>query len=104
MVNQVVTVHADTIDGHCQRVFLRIRRNPNFHFSGFSGNVRMRQRHIFQLVAGVAGIRNQFAQKNLLFRIQRIDHNIEHFADIGLKIQLVAHLFLLPKNISSDLS
>ena len=38
-----------------------------------------------EAVAGVRGVGNQFAKKNILVRVQRMDHQIQQLVDLGLE-------------------
>ncbi len=40
-----------------------------------------------QLVAGVGGVGNQFAQEDLLVAVQGVDHQVQQLLDLGLEAE-----------------
>jgi hypothetical protein len=80
-------VHADAVvanrDGFC----ILVDADPNLQFG-----IGFEQRGIgqcleAQLVGGIGGIRDQFAQEDFLVAVQGMNHQLQELLDLGLKAQ-----------------
>ncbi len=82
-IGQLLARHADAIilDGERSRVLVEADR----YLEGRRRERRVGQRLIAQLLAGVGGVRQKFAQKNIAVGIDRMHHEMEQPRDICLK-------------------
>ena len=85
IVDQLLPVHADAAVDHGKRVRLLVRRDADGGRRPVGDQLGGGDRLIAQLVAGVRGVRNQFAQENVGFRIDRMHHQMQEFGDLGLE-------------------
>ena len=85
IVDQFLPVHPDAAVDHGQRIGLLVGRDPDIGRRAVGDQVGIGDRLIAQLVAGVRPVRNQFAQENVGFRINRMHHQVQEFGDLGLE-------------------
>ena len=85
IVDQLLPVHADAAVDHGKRVRLLVRRDPDVGRRAVGDQLGGGDRLIAQLVAGIRRVRNQFAQENVGFRIDRVHHQMQEFGDLGLE-------------------
>ena len=103
VVDKVVAVHADTVVGNSQRIVVFVRRNRDFIRRVAFGQVGVGQPPVFQFIQRVRRVGNQLAQKDVFFRIKRIDNNVQKFVDFGLKLYFFSHFKVLPQKTGSKL-
>ncbi len=85
IVDQLLPVHADAAVGHDKRIVFLVRRDPDFRRLAIGDQRRAGDRLIAQLVAGVGSVRDQFAQENVGFRIDRMHHQVQQLGNLGLE-------------------
>ena len=85
IVDQLLPVHADAAVDHGKRVGRLVRHDPDVGRRAIGDQIGRGDRLIAQLVAGVRRVRNQFAQENVGFRIDRMHHQVQELGDLGLE-------------------
>ena len=85
IVDQLLAVHADAGIDHAQRIGRLVGHDADFGRLAVRDQLGVCDRLIAQLVAGVRGVRDQFAQENIGFRIDRMHHQVQQFGDLGLE-------------------
>ena len=85
MGNRLVGAHADAVVGDRDRARFFVKADPNLKVGLILEIVRVIKRLEAQLVAGIRGIRHQFAQENFLVRIQRMGDEMQNLLDLGLE-------------------
>ena len=94
---QVVAVHADAVigDGQGAGLFVDGQRDPIGAAAiaiAVGDQIRLGQRRVAQLVAGVGGVGDQLAEEDLLLAVEGFGHDIQQPADLGLELQgFLAH-------------
>ena len=84
-LHQVVVVHADAVVGHRQRPLGTVDVEGDLELGLALGQRRIGQRRIAQPVAGVRGVGDELAEKNLLMGVERVGDDIQKPADFRLK-------------------
>ena len=88
--------HADAVVGNGQRTRRLIHGQADGKIAAAQADTLVGERLIGELIHGVGGIGDQLTQKNLLVRIDRIDHQIKQTLGFRLKLFFShACLFLL---------
>ena len=87
VADNFVARHADSVVAHGNCVRCGVGYYENFGF-GVVFQVRVRERFNTQLVQSVAGVADEFAQKNFLVRVNRIDNQIKQTFRFRLELQL----------------
>ena len=85
IVDQLLTVHADAAVDHGQRVGLLVRHDPDLGRGAVGDQIGRGDRLIAQLVAGIGRIRDQLAQEDVGFRIDRVHHQVQQLGNLGLE-------------------
>jgi hypothetical protein len=75
----------DAAVDHAKRIRLLFGYDADFGRRAVGDQVGRRDRLVAQLVAGVRGVRNQLAQENIGFRIDRMHHQVQQFGHLGLE-------------------
>src|SRR5258708_32931672 len=90
--------HPDAVIDDRERALFRIRFDPNVKLSGRAAGGANARGELLEtlLVERGRGVRNKLAQKDVLVRIERVDHELEGLFDIGLEFGTLAHLGTLP--------
>ncbi len=85
--DHLVAAHADAVvpDGQGARVAVRLQADLERLVAG--EKLRLRQRLEAEPVEGIGRVRDQLAEKDLLVRVQRMDHQVEELLGLGLKLQ-----------------
>ena len=83
--NQLLAAHADSVVDHVQDSLGRLGLQPDGRPVSVRQELRARQGLEAQLVERVGGVRDQLAQEDLLVRVQRVDHEVQQFLDLGLE-------------------
>ena len=86
ILHQIAMVHADAIVLNGQRARPFVDRQRDFEVRIISQQVVLGDGGIAQLVAGVRGVGNQLAQEDIFIFVERVDHEIEQLADLGLEL------------------
>ena len=90
--DRLLRAHADAGVGHRQRPGGLVEADAHFQLGLVAVQRRIGQRLEAQLVAGVRGVGNQLAQKDLLVGIQRMGDQVQQLRDLGLEgVGLLAH-------------
>ena len=85
IVDQLLPVHADAAVDHGKRAGLLVGHDADFGRRAVGDQIGRGDRLVAQLVAGIRGVRNQFAQENIGFRIDRVHHQVQQFGNLGLE-------------------
>ena len=85
MVGQIVPVHADAVVPHGEGALGGVGRQDDLQLGVVAQELRLAQAGIAQPVAGVGGVGDQLAQEDLAMLVERIDHEVENPADLGLE-------------------
>ena len=85
IVDQIVAVHADAVVDHRQRARGPIGRQHDLQLGIVAQQARLGQAGVAQPVARVRGVGDQLAQEDLAMLVERIDHEVENPADLGLE-------------------
>ena len=85
IVHQIVAVHADAVVDHRQRARLPIGRQDDLQLGLVAQQARLGQSGVAQPIARVRGVGDQLAQEDLAMLVERIDHQVENPADLGLE-------------------
>src|SRR5258708_39190579 len=91
--------HPDAVIDDRERALFRIRFDPNVKPSGrAAGGANARGELLATLlVERVRGVRNKLAQKDVLVRIERVDHELYELFDLGLAFVTLADFSTLPR-------
>ena len=93
--------HADTVIGNGQGASILVHSQCDLEVGLVHAHAVVRQRLEIQLINGIAGVGDQFAEKDLLMGIDRMDHHVHQFFGFCLKLFLF-HLFLFaPESLSA---
>ena len=93
--------HADTVIGNGQGASILVHSQCDLEVGLVHAHAVVRQRLEIQLINGIAGVGDQFAEKDLLMGINRMDHHVHQFFGFCLKLFLF-HLFLFaPESLSA---
>ena len=84
-IRHVVTAHADAVILDRQRILIGIERDGDVRLGVLAEKFGTGDRLVPQLLAGVRRIGDELAKKNLLVRIDRMDHQMQEFCDIRLE-------------------
>ena len=84
--DQLVTVHADAVVMHAERARRGVEGYVDAQFRIVGHPVRMGQCLEAQLVAGVGGVRNQFAKEDFLVRVERMGDQVQDLGDFGFEL------------------
>ena len=87
ILNQVVTVHAQTIIGNSQSMGVCIRCDMDFKTRIAFEQIAVRQRFIVQFIDRIRGIGNQFPQENFMIRINGMDHQVQQLFRFRLEFK-----------------
>ena len=85
IVDQFLLVHADAAVGHRQSVSGLVRNDADLRRLALPDQAGIGNGVIAQLVAGIRPIRDQFAEKDFGFRIDRMHHQMQQFGNFGLE-------------------
>ena len=85
VVDQLLAVHADAVVGHHQHAVFAVGLDGYRERGIVAQQLGLRDRRVAQLVAGVRCVRDQLPQEYLLVAIERVGHEAEQFADLGLE-------------------
>ena len=90
--NQLVMAHADAVVGDGDRLGLGVERDGDLELGVAGGQFGRGQRRVAQPVAGVRGVRDELAQEDLAFAVERICDDVQKFADLGFEAALFGGL------------
>ena len=82
---QVFAGHADAIVREGQRLGVGIDRDLDRERSAVLDQFRLGDRLVAQLLAGVGGVGDEFADENLPVGIDRMDHQLQQARNVGLE-------------------
>ena len=87
VVDHFIARHPDTVvaDGDGTRIL--VEADADFQFAVAFVQSIAGKRLEAQLVTGIGGVGNQFAKKDFLVGIQRVDHQLQQLTHFGLKFQ-----------------
>ena len=85
IVDQLVVAHADAVVGDRQHAGLVVGRDRHLERGIVAEQVGLRDRRVAQLVARVGCVGDQLAQEDLLVAVERVGHEAEQLADLGLE-------------------
>ena len=95
VVFRFLRVHADAVVADRQRARFLVGDDLDAKIVAVKTDLVVGQREIAELVDRVRGVGDDLAQKDLLVRIDRIDHQVEQTLGLGLEL-LLCHGFCLP--------
>jgi hypothetical protein len=80
-----VGAHADAVVADGDGLGLLVEPDADLQVRGVFVQRRLVQRFEAQLVAGIGGVGNQFAQEDLLVGVQRVGDEVQDLLDLGLE-------------------
>jgi len=83
---QLLLRHADAVVGDGQGAGVLVHADADEEILPVHADALIGQRAVAQLVDGVRGVGEDLAQEDLLVRIDRIDHQVEHPFGLGLEL------------------
>ena len=84
-VDQFGARHADAVVGEGDRVSLGIERDLDAERFARLDQLRLGDRLVAQLLAGVGGVGDELAHEDVAVRIDRMDHQLQEARDVGLE-------------------
>ena len=87
MLNHLLTTHANAVVADGQGARRLVSANPDLQIGVTLQQGRIRQRLKAQLVRRIRRVRDQLAQKDLLVRIQGVDHQLQELFDFRLEAE-----------------
>ena len=84
-LGQVFAGHADAVVGEGQRLGVGIDRNLDRERSAVLDQFGLGDRLVAQLLAGVGGVGDEFADEDLAVGIDRMDHEMQQARNVGLE-------------------
>ena len=85
IVDQLLAVHADAGVGDRERAGRLVGLDADREPSVAGQQLRLGDRLVAQLVAGVGGVGDQLAQEDLGLGIDRMNHQVQEFGDLRLE-------------------
>ena len=82
---QLAPVHADAGMGDGEGVCLFVKLDPDLQRHMAVENLLFHHALVAEFFQGIRGVGDQFAQEDLLFRVERMDYDVEHLFYFGLK-------------------
>ena len=86
MVLQILPVHADAVVGHGDDAARLVHGQIDLEILAVHANRIIGQSQIAQLVAGIRGVGDDFAEEDLLVCINGVDHQIQQTLGLGFKL------------------
>ena len=80
--------HADAVVADGERALGRVVVHPDLELGLAGHQVRLGERQETQLVVGVRGVRDEFAQEDLAVAVERVDHELQELTHLGLEAVL----------------
>ena len=99
---EVFGVHARAVVGDHERLGVLVRHDVDAPRGVVRHELLLGEAQVLRAVDGVGRIRHELAQEDLLLRVERVHHKVEHFLDFGLE-QMVL-LFHFRHSFLSNLS
>ncbi len=87
VLDDFLPAHADAVVADGQRARLAVEGDADLEVGVVFIDRGIRQALEAQLVGGVGGVGNQFAQENVLVGIQGMDHQLQQLFDFGLEAE-----------------
>ena len=87
MLDDLFARHADAVIGDAHRIGIPVQPDTDAEIGIFSEQVGVRERFEAQLVRSIGGIGGQLTEKDLLVAVQRMDHQVEKLANLGLEAE-----------------
>ena len=84
-LHQLLATHADAVVFDGQAFLVGVDQDRDAQRRVVSQQLGLRDRFVAQLFAGVGGIRDQFAEKDLFVGIDRVDDQVQQPGDIGIE-------------------
>ena len=90
VVHQVVLRHPDASVANREHLALLVSLDANVEIGVFAASqlLLVGERHESNLVQRIRAVRDQFAQENILVRVQRVDDDVHQSRDLGLELKL----------------
>ncbi len=85
IVDQFLARHADAVVDHRKRIRLLVGHDADFRRLAVGDQLRRGNRLVAQFVAGIRRVRDQFAQEDVGFRIDRMHHQVQEFGHFSLE-------------------
>ena len=85
--DHIVAAHADAVVFEGNGLGFFVEADANFQRIAAFQQLRLGQRFEAQLVGGIRGVGDQFAQEDFLVGIQGVDHEVQQLLDLGLEAQ-----------------
>lgn len=92
--DHLVAVHADAVVPHSERTGVLVDLDLDVQVGGVRRQFLVDERLQPQLVQRVGRVRDQFAQEDVLVRVDRVHHQLQQLTSLGLELQrldAVAH-------------
>ncbi len=89
ILDQLLPAHpdAEVLDG--DRLGLVVRRDVDLEFQLFVEDLLLRELRMTEFFQRVRCVRHQLTDEDLLFRVERVDDDIEQLLDLGLEFELL---------------
>jgi hypothetical protein len=87
VLDDFLPAHADAVVADGQRARLAVEGDADHEVGVVFIECGIGQALEAQLVGGVGGVGNEFAQENVLVGIQGMDHQLQQLFDFGLEAQ-----------------
>ena len=87
-LHRLIPGHADAVVAHRQGAGGRIGDQLDLPVAPLGVDRGVGQRQVAGLVDGVRGVGDQFAQEDLLVRVEGMDHQVEDLVDLGFELAL----------------
>ncbi len=94
IVDDFLTAHADAVVGNGDDACSLVETDAYLQLTIVAVEAVVSQRLETQLVCRIGGIRNQFAQHDLLVAVERMNHQVQQLLHLGLKAQRLFFLCL----------
>ena len=88
-VDDLVARHADAVVADGQRARVLVHLDLDVQIGGVDVQVLVPQRFQPQLVQRIGGVRDQLPQERVLVGVDRVDHQVQQLAGLGLELQLL---------------
>ena len=82
---QVLAGHADAVVGDGQRLGVRVERDGDGEGAAALDQLGPGERLVAQLLAGVGGVGDELADKDLAVGIDRMNHQMQQARNVGLE-------------------